>query len=617
VPSDAGAAERTAGSETEPPTTTGRVAKIVLPGAAGLAAAAAAVIGRRSTGTEASEQEPSSASGDRPATASTDGPVDASSSTEGPGAAAADGAESAGAADAERADVTGARPVGAVSDVADGAPVDRVEGLAATAGLGRPDTAAAAGAPEPHRAPGRETADGSGSGGPGLGGAGSGAPVPARTASSAAESSAAVSSSAETTESGSATTTAVAAATGTAAVAAALRPDTARPVTARSDTTRSDRAGGVSPSSRPAIATGASIASLATGPAIERMSAGPAADAAAATPAPTRPDTDDALAGWADWADVDDSESNESRATTTTREPAPAFGASVAAPAGNESPTSAVNGAPGSATPGSAAPGPTPGSGEAAAGLAGAGVRSLFGGRADPASRAAEHAAVDLSLLRTLGFADPNPRPGAAPVVELGPPTPHVPMAPVPPLPEPDEPVPPATVRFRTAGRDGAPVAGATVRLLDDQGHDLATAAAGDDGRGELVAPRPGDYVVIATASGHQPAVTTVRAGDGGEATLVLASSAALAGVVRDAAGRPLGGANVVLVDEGEVVESTQSAATGDYRVGDLAPGAYTVAVTAAGHTASSATVTVEPGTTVTHDVALQPSTAAVDGQGG
>ncbi|GAY12898.1 multidrug transporter, MFS superfamily [Pseudonocardia sp. N23] len=172
-------------------------------------------------------------------------------------------------------------------------------------------------------------------------------------------------------------------------------------------------------------------------------------------------------------------------------------------------------------------------------------------------------------------------------------------------------------VRFRVTGRDGEVVGGATVRLLDGRGQELAEATAADDGRGALAGSRDGGadgYVVVATAPGHQPTVTTIADdASSDEVALVLATSSAVAGRVRDAAGRPVGGASVALIEDGEVVDSTRTAATGDYRIGDLPTGEYTVAVTAPRHDPVAVPVRVEPGATATHDVVLEPVPATSD----
>jgi hypothetical protein len=71
---------------------------------------------------------------------------------------------------------------------------------------------------------------------------------------------------------------------------------------------------------------------------------------------------------------------------------------------------------------------------------------------------------------------------------------------------------------------------------------------------------------------------TTIEFGDG--STAELAKDAAIAGVVVDQAIRPIGGANVTVLGQNRTTATTQD---GLFAFDDLAPGFYTLAVTAAG----------------------------------
>jgi len=190
--------------------------------------------------------------------------------------------------------------------------------------------------------------------------------------------------------------------------------------------------------------------------------------------------------------------------------------------------------------------------------------------------RAAEHAAVDLALLRTLGFADPNPRNGVSPVVDMS--VEH-------PEEDPEPPGRPTPVAFRVHGRDHGPVADATVALLDPRGREAATAAADAEGRGTVTAPRPGGYVLVASAQGHQPGVVAVRAEqDTAVVEVPLVRSSTITGRLRDAEGSPVAEAALELLQDGELVGSATTDAVGAYRFAELAAGDYTVAVQAGGH---------------------------------
>lgn len=355
----------------------------------------------------------------------------------------------------------------------------------------------------------------------------------------------------------------------------------------------------------PAVATGASIASLVADRGDDRTetpdtpAAADKAEKGTGSERATDPEAD-ALAGFSDWADIDDSESDKSVERPAVKDPTPAFGLAAIAPApaattepatprdddSDDSVAAQRQPAVPTAEPESAgATGPAVATGgTAAAGLAGAAAatRSTNDDPTSPTTTAPAEPAAEA-------------QPAAAPAV-------------------PDN----ASVRFRVVGRDGDGLQGATVRLLDGRGQGIAEATTGADGRGSLAGPSDGDadgFVVVASAAGHQPTVTAIS-GDasGDEIALVLATSSAVAGRVRDAAGRPVGGASVSLIEEGEVVDSTRTAATGDYRIGDLPSGEYTVAVTAPRHDPVAVPVKVEPGATATQDVVLDPVTATLGG---
>ncbi|MCE3554051.1 carboxypeptidase-like regulatory domain-containing protein [Pseudonocardia sp. RS11V-5] len=225
-------------------------------------------------------------------------------------------------------------------------------------------------------------------------------------------------------------------------------------------------------------------------------------------------------------------------------------------------------------------------------------------------ARAAEHAAVDLALLRTLGFADPNPRPGAAPVVDLA--VVH----------EEEEPLAPGQavpVRFLVVQRDRLPVGDAAVTLLDPRGRETASASADVEGRGEVTAPRPGGYVLVAAADGHQPGVVALTVPDTeyavAEVEVQLVRSSTVAGAVRDVRGSGVAHVAVSLLQDGELVATTITSAAGGYRFGELAAGEYTIAVVAEGREPRIVPVRVGEEADAAQDVVLagpvaQPSAA-------
>ena len=214
--------------------------------------------------------------------------------------------------------------------------------------------------------------------------------------------------------------------------------------------------------------------------------------------------------------------------------------------------------------------------------------------------QAAEQAAADLALLRTFGFADPSLRPDSAPVVSL--------FAARDPEPEPGPGEQAQPVRFRAVRRDGTAVQGAAVTLLDDRGRESSAATADSEGRGDLLAPQPGAYVLVSTAPGHQPGAVAITVdGKAVDADVLLARSASVAGGVFGEDG-PVEGARVTLVQDGEIVDAVSTAEDGTYRIGDLAAGEYGFSVAAAGCEPTAMLLLVPDETDVSQDVDLEPA---------
>jgi hypothetical protein len=226
-------------------------------------------------------------------------------------------------------------------------------------------------------------------------------------------------------------------------------------------------------------------------------------------------------------------------------------------------------------------------------------------GRQTPDERAAEQAAADLALLRTFGFADPGLRPDSAPVVEMA-------------RAGEQEPLEAAgdaqPVRYRVIRRDGSVVGAAAVTLLDDRGGDVAAGTADAAGRGEVLAPSPGAYVLVSTAPGHQPGAVAIRVGGSAtEADVLLARSASVSGSVHGEDG-PIAGARVTLVQDGEAVDVVDTGADGTYRIGDIGAGEYGLSVAAAGCEPVATLLDVAEEADVRHDVELRPASPVADG---
>ncbi|MDN5751223.1 MAG: carboxypeptidase-like regulatory domain-containing protein, partial [Pseudonocardia sp.] len=128
---------------------------------------------------------------------------------------------------------------------------------------------------------------------------------------------------------------------------------------------------------------------------------------------------------------------------------------------------------------------------------------------------------------------------------------------------------------------------------------------------GELEAPHPGSYVLVATAPDHQPGAVALSVVDAPvDAEVLLVRSASLAGTVTDEDG-PVDGARVTLVQDGEVVETANTDSGGSYRIVDLAAGEYAVSVAAAGCEPDVVLVSVPGEAEAAHHVELEPASVA------
>jgi EmrB/QacA subfamily drug resistance transporter len=162
-------------------------------------------------------------------------------------------------------------------------------------------------------------------------------------------------------------------------------------------------------------------------------------------------------------------------------------------------------------------------------------------------------------------------------------------------------------VRGTVQRADGAGVAAAAITLIDPSGHQAGRATSETDGGYRLLIPRPGSYVLIASARGYQPVATTIEAGhDAVEAALTLAGTAELGGLVSSATGSPVRGAAATLTDaSGEVVGADVTTPDGRYRLAMLAAGTYTLVVTAAAFQPHASVVAVSESAAQHQDVSL------------
>ncbi|MEW9516388.1 MFS transporter [Streptomyces tubercidicus] len=165
-------------------------------------------------------------------------------------------------------------------------------------------------------------------------------------------------------------------------------------------------------------------------------------------------------------------------------------------------------------------------------------------------------------------------------------------------------------IRGTVRDGDGRPVDRAAVTLISVDGRQLGRTSTAADGGYALPTTGAGSYVLIGSAGARQPQAMTVVVGTEPVAfDLTLGGAAGLAGEVLEEKGdEPVPGALVVATDvTGEVVASGVAGQDGSFAFGDLAPGSYTLAVSAERHRPSALQVEVGTGDRSWYEVRLTP----------
>ena len=167
----------------------------------------------------------------------------------------------------------------------------------------------------------------------------------------------------------------------------------------------------------------------------------------------------------------------------------------------------------------------------------------------------------------------------------------------------------PQPVWFRVVRRDGEPVGGVLVTLLDGHGREADATKTATDGGGELHAPHGGWFLMIASADGFQPRAVTLAVDEQPvEIALLLPRSGTVGGVVRNA-DAPVAGTRVVAFQEGEVVDELVTDRDGGFRFDDLAEGVYALSASGA-HGSAVGRGTLSEGADVQLDLDLRRSSA-------
>ncbi|HEX3784928.1 MAG TPA: MFS transporter [Pseudonocardiaceae bacterium] len=165
-----------------------------------------------------------------------------------------------------------------------------------------------------------------------------------------------------------------------------------------------------------------------------------------------------------------------------------------------------------------------------------------------------------------------------------------------------------ASISGQVRRSDGHAIADAALTLIDMAGRQVGRNVSGAGGEFHIAVPGSGAYVLIASASAHQPQASTVTVGSGPVTVdVVLTGTSSLSGAVTIAGrGTPVTGATATLADNrGEVVDSQLTDQTGKYLFAELVGGAYTLVISAEGYQPIALTVPVAAAGMSTQDVEL------------
>ncbi|WP_051314637.1 carboxypeptidase regulatory-like domain-containing protein [Alteribacter aurantiacus] len=176
-----------------------------------------------------------------------------------------------------------------------------------------------------------------------------------------------------------------------------------------------------------------------------------------------------------------------------------------------------------------------------------------------------------------------------------------------------------AIVNGQVTTEQGAPIANATVEVLDTLGNVIQTVTTNGDGNYSVPGLAPGTYTFRYTATDFQTRLVgaTLAAGEIRTINVQLAASpGTLTGTVRDqATNQPLVGASVTVQTSGGVfVQSTQTNVNGQYTIPSLAPGSYNVVFSQDGYGQSVQGAVINANQTTTLNAALAFISGAVSG---
>ncbi|WP_169907692.1 carboxypeptidase regulatory-like domain-containing protein [Priestia abyssalis] len=181
----------------------------------------------------------------------------------------------------------------------------------------------------------------------------------------------------------------------------------------------------------------------------------------------------------------------------------------------------------------------------------------------------------------------------------------------------------PGTLTGQVTDSNGTPIIGATVSVQLSTGTGIIIASAVTDSNGIYTIPglSSGTYTVNATAPNFQTAISGAVISPNATTTVNFAlapNPGAITGQITDAqTGTPIAGANVevrVVDSSGAIVATVFSDPNGQYLVNQLAPGSYTLIISAGNFQTAAVSEMVVSGQTSTANVSLSPSPGSITG---
>lgn len=180
----------------------------------------------------------------------------------------------------------------------------------------------------------------------------------------------------------------------------------------------------------------------------------------------------------------------------------------------------------------------------------------------------------------------------------------------------------PGTLTGRVTTNSGLPIPGAALTVRESNSDVVVSRTVTDDNGNYVVSNlQPGNYAVTAAADDFQLENSGVIINSGQVSTVNFSLSpnpATITGtIINEATGEPIVGAAIevrILDLNGNQIAATFSDTNGTYTIQNLAPGTYTVVVSAPDFQTNSASVTLTAGETENVSIGLRPSPGGITG---